>query len=213
MKKNKQTKQRKTSRRMNTRPHAPIWVTPPPYKAQLVRSWRVRCDVTASASVQTLTAAQLCSVLGIIATSATTSVFLTDSFRLKRVHMWSWTGTQGTTVDIMLKFPDSGNSAGQGGPPCVVMDSSASLDTPAYCTIKPPKNSVQNLWQDASATNTAPMLSYLSPQTAILDLEFQFIIDDIGVTVAGPVIAGATLGTIYHHIVATLLPVTPLNRV
>lgn len=170
-------------------------------------------DVTASASVQTLTAAQLCSVLGIIATSATTSVFLTDSFRIKRVSMWSWSGTPGTTVDIMLKFPDSGNSAGQGGPPCVTMDSSASADCPAYVTLRPPRQSVQNLWQDASATNTAPMLSYLSPQLAIMDIEFEFILDDIGVTVAGPAIGGATLGTIYHHSVATLQAVTPLNRI
>jgi len=183
------------------------------YKAQQVRNWKVRCDVTASASVQTLTAAQLGSVVGLIATSATTSVFMSDSFRLNRATMWSWTGTAGTTVDVMLKFTDTGNAAGQGGPPCVTMDSSASMDRPAYVTLKPPRNSSQNLWQDCSASNTAPMLSYLSPQLAIMDLDFSFIIDDIGVTVSGPAIGGATLGTIYHHSVATLLPVTPLNRV
>jgi len=170
-------------------------------------------DVSANAAVQTLTAAQLASVVGIIATSATTSVFMSDSFRLKRVSMWSWTGTQGTTVDIMLKFSDTGNAAGQGGPPCVALDSSASMDVPAYVTLRPPKQSAQNLWQDCSTTNASPMLSYLSPQLAIMDLEFEFIIDDIGVTVAGPAIGGATLGTIYHHSVATLAAVTPLNRV
>jgi len=195
------------------RPRPPRWELPPKYKSQIVRNWLVRCDVTANAAVQTLTAAQLGSLVGIIATSATTSVFLSDSFRLKRVSMWSWTGTPGTTVDIMLKYTDSGNSAGQGGPPCVEMDSSASADSPAYVTLRPPKDSVQNLWQDCAAGNTAPILSYLSPQLAIMDLEFQFIVDDIGVTVAGPAIAGATLGTIYHHSIATLLPVTPLNRV
>lgn len=195
------------------KPKQPIWLMPPPYKAQAVRQWRVRYDVTASASVQTLTAAQLASCVGIIATSATTSVFLSDSFRLKRATMWSWTGTAGTTVDVMLKFTDTGNAAGQGGPPCVAMDSSASMDRPAFVTLKPPRDSSQNLWQDCNAGNTAPMLSYLSPQLAIMDLEFEFIVDDIGVTAAGPAIGGATLGSIYHHSVATLLAVSPLNRV
>jgi len=195
------------------RPIPPRWELPPKYQAQAVRNWLVRFDVTANAAVQTLTAAQLGSALGIIATSATTSVFLSDSFRIKRVSMWSWTGTPGTTVDIMLKYTDSGNSAGQGGPPCVAMDSSAGADTPAYVTLRPPKTSSQNLWFDCAAGNTAPILSYLSPQLATMDIEFQFLIDDIGVTAAGPAIAGAILGTIYHHSIATLLAVTPLNRV
>jgi len=213
MSKRKTTQKRTGAKKSVTRPRPPQWSMPPSYKAQAVRNWKVRMDVTANAAVQTLTAAQLASVVGIIATSATTSVFMSDSYRLRRVSLWSWTATQGTTVDIMLKFPDSGNSAGQGGPPCVVLDSSASMDRPAYVTLKPPRTSAQNLWQDCSASNTAPVLSYLSPQLAIMDLEFEFIIDDLGVIVAGPAIGGATLGTIYHHSVATLQVVTPLNRI
>lgn len=200
---------RRVSKRV--KPTPPIYLSPPPYKAQQVRSWVVRFDVSANGSSQTLTATQLAAMLGIIATSATTSVFLTDSFRLKRATMWSWTGTPGTTVDIMLKYSDAGNSAGQGGPPCVAMDSSASQDRPAFVTLAPPKNSSMNLWQDTPATTV--MLSYYSPQASILDLEFQFIIDDIGVAVAGPAIAGATLGNIYHKNAATCLVVQPLNRI
>lgn len=184
---------------------------PPSYKAQAVRSWKVRFDVAANASNQTLTAAQMASMVGIIATAATTSVFLSDSFRLNRVQLWSNTDTTGVTADVMLKYSDTGNAAGQGGPPCVSMDSSASLDRAAYVQLKPPRNSSQALWQDCSTTNTAPMLVYFSSKNGIMDLDFSFIVDDIGVTVAGPAIAGATLGTIYHHSVATLSAVKPLN--
>lgn len=178
-----------------------------------LRKWMVRCDVAANAASQTLTAAQLASVVGIIATSATTSVFMSESFRLRKVSMWSWTATIGTTVDISIKYSDSGNTSGQGGPPCVMNDSSASIDRPAYVTLSPPKTSPMNLWHDSTATNTTSMLTYYSPQQSVMDLEFEFIIDDLGVTVAGPAIAGATLGTIYHHIVATLSPVQPLNSI
>lgn len=204
---------KKKGNRKAGNPKEPIYMMPPSYQAQSVRPWKVRMDVSANAAVQTLTAAQLASVVGIIATSATTSVFMSDSFRIRRAQLWSWTGTQGTTVDIMLKYSDTGNAAGQGGPPCVAMSSSASFDRPAYVSLKPPKFSQAGLWQDCSVTNTTPLLSYLSPQLAILDLDFEFIIDDIGITVAGPAIGAGTLGVIYHHSVATLQAVTPLNRI
>jgi len=207
------TKKKNSRKPVIVRDLKPIWKSPPQYKAQPVRHWNLRYDVSASASVQTLTAAQLASMVGLIATSATTSVFMSDSFRLKCVRLWSWTNTAGTTVDIMLKFPDTGNSAGQGGPPCVKMDSSGSFDDPAFVELKPPKNSTAGLWHDCASTNTTPLLSYLCPQLGTADFDFEFIIDDIGVTPAGPVIAGATLGTIYHHNVATLTAVTPLNGI
>jgi hypothetical protein len=200
-------------KRRNQQPVPPIWTKPPHYLAQPVRNWRVRFDVSANAAAQTLSTVQLAAALGIIATAATTSVFLSDSFRLKKTSLWSWTSTPGTTADVMLKYVDSGNGAAQGGPPCLAMDSSASADTPAYVTLVPPKTSMFNLWHDCNTALSTTFMSYLCTNQGILDFEFEFIVDDVGVTAAGPTIAGATLGTIYHKSAATLLAVTPLNRI
>lgn len=200
------------AKKSQSKPQPPIYIQPPTYSAQSVRRWKVRMDVAANAAAQTMTSGHLSQVLGIVATSATTSTFLSDSFRLRRCSMWSWTGTAGTTVDIMLKYVDSGNGAGQAGPPCVRMDSSASMDRPAYVSIKPPRTSAQNLWHDCTTAGTN-FLTYYSPQTAIMDLDFEFIVDDLGAPTAGPTLVSAVAGTIYHHSVLTLSVVNPLNRI
>jgi hypothetical protein len=158
-----------------------------------------------------ITAAGLGGMLGVFATSATTSVYLCNSFRLKKVEMWSWTGTIGTTVDISLKISDTATAGGLGGPPQVQNDSSASVDKPAYVSLNPVNSSVYKEWQNSAAANS--MIAYYSPQLSIMDFIFEFWIDDLGVTVAGPALAGATLGTIYHKSIATLTVVQPLNGI
>lgn len=201
----------KKAQKLSSRPREPIWRMPPSYKSQVVRNWTIRCDVASNANEQILTTAQLSGLLCVIATGAATSVYMADSWRLKRVDMWSWTPTIGTTVDIMLKYTDNGTAAGQGGPPCTAMDSSASMDVPAFVSLKPPKNSICSLWQDQT-TASFNFLAYLCPQQAIMDLHFQMIIDDIDGLVAGPALVAATVGQLYHHPTGTLTPVQPLNR-
>lgn len=186
-------------------------IKPPAYKQQPIYKKMVRCDVAANAATQTVSAANLGSMLGVISTSATTSLFMCANFRLTKVEMWSWTATIGTTVDIELKYSDTNTAAGQCGPPQTVGDSSASVDRPAYCMLRPMRSNFFNNWQSVASTNT--MLSWYSPQQAIMDLHFEWFIDDIGALQAGPALTGATTGTIYHHNIATLTAVGPINSV
>jgi len=219
-KKNKMVGNRKAGNRqqqhsdqymLRASPKGGMCMGPPTYKQQVVRTWRIRCDVAANAASQTLTSAQLGALLGIIATSATTSVRFTQAFRLRSVHQWSWTGTIGTTVDISIKLSDTATAGGQGGPPCTIADSSASVEKPAYVGLVLPEDSIFARWQNSSSTNS--FLTYYSPQQSVMDLIFDFFIDDLGTLPAGPAIAGAVLGTIYHQNVATLTVVQPLNGI
>jgi len=194
-----------------TRPKEPIWLGPPAYKAQMIRPWMVRTSVAASGTEQTLTSFQLASMLGVISTSTTTSVFLTESFRLRRVRIWAITTSYGTPTEVMLKIADAATSGGQSGPPCTVMDSSASIDKPAFCELVIPETSIFARWQDVSSTNS--FLVYLANSEAVMDLHYEFIIDDLGTLVAGPAISAGTLGVIYHKDVATLTAAVPLNRI
>lgn len=184
---------------------------PPKYRQQPIYSKIVRCDVAASASTQTVTAGQLGGMLGVISTSATTSLYLSQNFRLTKIEMWSWTNTIGTTVDIELKYTDTATAGGQGGPPQTCGDSSASVDRPAYVCLKPLRSSIYSDWQNVASANS--LLSFYSPQLAIMDLHFEWFIDDIGALTAGPALTGATTGTIYHHNIATLTAVGPINSV
>jgi len=194
-----------------TRPSRPIYMGPPTYKQQQIRSWRIRCDVAANSATQTLTSANLASLLGIFSTGTTTSVYVSESFRLKEVHLWSWTSTIGTTADVELKLSDTATAGGQSGPPCTIGDSSASTDKPAYAGLRIPLNSIFARWQDVASTN--PFLSYFSNFAGIMDLIFEFIMDDIGTLVAGPTLVAATANVLYHKAVGTLTIIEPLNGI
>lgn len=189
----------------------PIYMCPPPYKQQSVRTWRVRCDVASNAAAVVYTTAGIGGMLGVIATSATTSVYLCNSFRVKKFELWSWSATQGTSVDIEMKWSDTAFAGGQGGPPQSVADSSASTDRPAYCCLVPPKTSVYNIWMNALAASS--LLSIYSPQQSILDIHYEFWIDDLGVAAAGPALAAATLGNFYHKSISSLTVINPLNGI
>jgi len=43
------------------------------------------------------------------------------------------------------------------------------------------------------------MVNVAVPVNSIVDIHYQFILDDIGMTTAGPALIGATAGNIYHH--------------
>lgn len=169
---------------------------------------------TLSASV---TQNQLAGMLGVIATAATTSVYLCDQFRLKRVCAWAPVATAGTPVTVMLKFVDDPSSNTQSGPPKTVSDTSISYDRPAYACLEPPKDnsSIFSQWSDSSLAT--PWLAWVLPAGTTIDFYFEFIIDDIGTTSAGPTLAGATAGTIYHKAfttgAATITAVAPLNSI
>lgn len=205
-KSNRRAKNRPRKVRKNQQNHP---IKPPQYKQQPIYKKIVRCDVAANATSQTVTAGQLGGMLGVIATSATTSVYLSQNFRLTKVEMWSWTATIGTTVDIEIKYTDTATAGGQGGPPQTMGDSSASVDRPAYVCFRPKKSSVYGEWQNVASANS--FLSYYSPQLAIMDLHYEFFVDDIGTLAAGPALTGATLGNVYHHSIATLTAVGPIN--
>lgn len=197
-------------------PPRPIALAPPPYQAQLNRSWVVRfsCGATGTVGAQ-MTAAQLAAALGVIATAATTSVFIADQIRLRRVCIWGPVATAGTPVNVMLKFVDDPTNNTQSGAPKTVQDSSISFDRPAYCCLEPPKDntSVFSQWIDSSLAT--PWIFLAAPPGSIMDLHFNFIVDDIGVTSAGPALIGATAGVIYHKTftvgASTWTAVSPLN--
>jgi len=196
----------------------PISLAPPPYIAQENRSWVVRfqCGGTGTVGAQ-IAMNTLAGALGIIATTATTSVFMDDQIRLRRMCLWGPVATAGTPVNVMAKFVDDPASNTQSGAPKTVQDSSVSFDRPAYVCLEPPKDnsSIFSQWFDSSLTTGWCFIA--APPGSIMDLHFNFIVDDIGTTSAGPTIVAGTAGTIYHKTFAvgasTWTAVSPLNAI
>jgi len=213
--KNKKTKKSKGRNLFHPSPR-PYNLAPPTYVAQPVRSMKIRASVTGAAlSSATLQYNDLAGFLGVIATSATTSVFICDQFKLVRICAWVPVSTAGTAVSVMLKYVDDPASNTQSGPPRTVQDSSISYDRPAYACLEPPtdNSSIYSQWFDSSLTTGAVVINCNAG--AVLDFWFQWILDDIGAPSAGPTLVGATAGIIYHHTItkggATIVAVPPLN--
>jgi hypothetical protein len=172
---------------------------PPAFIAQENRTWTIRSTLSgAPATAFIFTAFQLAAHLGVIATSATTSSLLCDQFRLTRVCVWGPVATAGTPVSVLLKFVDDPASNTQAGPPKTEVGTSSNINEYAYACLTPPKNnsSIFSQWCDASLTTQWIVVS--APVGSIIQFWFNFILDDLGATSAGPTIAGATLGQIYH---------------
>jgi hypothetical protein len=219
MRRNKRKGKAKAAKRNKFHPNPrPINLAPPTYISQENRTWMVRCNTNATSTLSaTIAMNSLAGMLGVIATGATTSVFLCDQFRLRRVCCWSPVAVAGTPVTCMLKYVDDPASNTQSGAPRTVSDTSISFDRPAYCCLEPPKDntSIFSQWFDSSLTTT--VLAVVLPAGTTIDFYFNFIIDDIGVTSAGPTLAAATSGTIYHKVfvagAATITAVAPLNSI
>jgi hypothetical protein len=175
---------------------------PPPYLAQSIRSSQLRCLMTAAQTNLSVTFTQLAGLLGIVGTSATTSVFWTNAFRLKKIAIWGPVATAGTPVSVALTWTEA--NATFESPPSTKADTSVSFDFPAFVMTKPPQGSLVSKWHQSSQSDEAFALTV--PNGATIDFWFDFVLPDFGAASAGPTIAGGTAGNFYHKIVNNITP-------
>jgi hypothetical protein len=223
VKRSNKNKRKKGSRKENwNQIEKPIAKAPPHYIAQENRTWHIRGVVTGAGVNATafITIAQLAAFLGVIATSATTCNFLIDQFKFRRIAVWAPVATAGTPVQVSLKFVDDPAGTQTSGPPKTTESISSNLDEYAYACLEPPKGvkgftSYFSQWQDSSAT--AAFLNVTWPLGSIVDIFYNWFLDDAGFASAGPTIAGATAGLLYHKNIvlggSTLTAVLPLNTI
>jgi len=202
----KRTKAKKTNKKklLYNSPQRPLYLAPPHYIIQENRSWIIRCTNGATATLgSTATLFQLAGMLGVIATSATTSSLICDQFKIRRICLWSPVSTAGVPVSNMLKWVDDPAATVTSGPPKTQEDSSISFDRPAYVCLTPPKDnsSVFSQWVDSSLATA--WIQVVAPAGSIMDIHYNFILDDLGNTSTGPVLVGATAGNIYHKTFTT----------
>jgi len=175
---------------------------PPPYVAQVIRTIRIRSNATAAVSAA-FNYNDLSGLLGIIATAATTSVFWTTVFRLRKVIVWGPVTTAGVPVSVSLSWDNTAQDFES--PPVKFSDTSISFDWPAFVEQSPPRGSLSDKWHGSAQTDLCFNLQ--CPQGSSVEFVFDFVLNDDSSPLAGPAIAGAVLGQLYHKIVNNLTPV------
>jgi len=171
-------------------------LAPDAFLAQSVRTIRLRFLGANLLNLANVLFTELAAMCGCIATSTTASVLWAQFFRLRRVRAWSPVATAGTPVTIKLVWiSDSGIFE---SPNVQVSDTSVSFDHPAHIDTRPPRGSVQDKWHRGDDTELAFTLS--CPVGTVLDLDFEYVMNDNLNAFAGPAISGGALGRMFHKV-------------
>ncbi len=110
---------------------------------------------------------------------ATTSVLAYPyvlAVRIKKIRCLSPVQTQGTSVTLSMQpvTVDTGINSFTAVPE-LYLDTSASIDVPAYLSLTPSIRTPFGSWHQARTTN-APLLTIVAPQGSTMDILFEYII-------------------------------------
>jgi hypothetical protein len=200
--KSKTGKFKKTSRDTSVVVRQGVSTHPPPYIAQSIRKLHLRAISSGAVTQGQFLYSELGALLGVIATSTVASVFWSSVFRITRIRLWGPVATAGTPVSCVITWNET--SADFESPPITKSDTSVSFDYPAFIDAIPPRGSLASKWHGSAQTDTCFGLSY--PSGTTVDFDFEFVLSDLNAPLAGPTLIAATLGTLYHKTVHSLVP-------
>jgi hypothetical protein len=132
------------------------------------------------------------------------------AFRIKKIRLLSPVTTQGSSVlaSITPAGVDSANNSFSGIPE-TYLDTSASIDIPAYIKLTPSMESPLGSWH-WSTTTSVNLFTIICPPGSTLDILFEYILNTEGTASAysNSLVTG-TVGTLYsRNIGGTFTPLT-----
>lgn len=207
-------KQKKRSKQQA--PVRAVHLAPPSFQATPVKYMKIRGQTTAAFATRGYNVQQLASYcVGIVpqAAGAANTVHLAASFKIKRISIWGPVATAGTPVTVELRFPGTGAADGTTSPQVDASDSSVSFDRPAYATLKPKKTSLHGQWFNPTTTGFN-FVEITGPQGSIIDIDFDFVLNEDGAPFAGAALGaggGTTIGGVFHLTLPGTLVPTNLN--
>jgi hypothetical protein len=170
---------------------------PPPFKAEIMVSRRIRFKATAAVSEVSLQVRDIASgVAGIVALTTTTSGILCRAIRLRKIEIWFTATTAGTPVEGVIDWNSLPGTAFVAGPGSSVSEYSTSVSEYSHLQAVPPEYSSMSLWRDSADTSSIVTLTI--PAGGILDITADFVYNDSNAVVSGASISGATVGVWYH---------------
>jgi len=82
-----------------------------------------------------------------------------------------------------------------------VTDTTLSVDRYAYVSLRPQRNSsFEGKWTNVTA-GTVNMVVLTVPADGVVEIDFEFFNDDLGLPTAGPTLVGGVAGALYHKII------------
>jgi len=166
-------------------------LSPVQFESNVRSHHRYRFTATAGVVGKVITDTSVVGSLGGVVTVLNTAVVaIFQSFRIKRLEMWSAPSAQGSNATCSVEWFGFGNS-----PNTEFSDTTLSTAKNAVVSCKPPANALASFWQKATGT---PLFILTCPAGTIVDLILDTILsDDEG---AGTVvtIASGSLGALVY---------------
>lgn len=159
--------------------------------------------IASAACFGSITINDLCNQF-MIATSAVLLNCTIKAFKIVKIAMLSPITTQGTSVTCSLSpSTDDTSSNSFTAVPEKYLDTSASIDVPAYLALKPSISTPLGSWHLSSNVNKT-LIDVNAPKGTCMDITFAYILNDnFAPAVYTQAVAGATVGQFYSRNVLT----------
>lgn len=159
-----------------------------PSNVTITRTYRFK---STSATMQSITGAQILGVAGAVCTVANTTLrYLATSVRVHRVSVWSPPSAQGAEATCTLEWKTY-----QGDEYKEVSDSSMSVARPAHISSKPPQGSL--CWLPMGVSS-GTCLDLTAPVGSIIDVHCTHVLNDTATAGSSYAVGAASLGVIYY---------------
>jgi hypothetical protein len=137
-----------------------------------------------------ITAANLTTVCGNVATSATNVRSIATAVKVNAIRIWSAPSAQGTSTTCSVNwFGD------QFSPNKLMSDTSVSVSKPAKILARPPPKSLASFWQNNTA---GAIFDIVAPEGSVIDIDMSFFLNDNNVSPTSTTVVGKTIGNIYY---------------
>jgi hypothetical protein len=144
-------------------------------------------------------------LLAIVTVANTTVTFVSDTFKIHRVSIWSPPASQGASATCEIEWSSSDNNRGS----VEISDTSMSTAEPAHVSGVPPQGCLASFW--TSSVQTSSLFDITCPAGSIIDIDVTHVLCD-GIVGDQQGISTGALGTFFYMplnaTVETLNPVS-----
>jgi hypothetical protein len=131
-----------------------------------------------------------------VATAATTTAYMAQSMRLRRVRVWGQPPESGTSFvsSVSVEFTAGNTQILSSGK--TYSDTSINTVIAPFVDAKPPKNSIASWFLNQQANPAATLFKITAPDNSLIYLDFDYIINCTEAALAGSGGVGMSAGTI-----------------
>ncbi len=170
-------------------------VHPPPLVFNRIQQLPIALRTTAAVTDSTFFSLNMFNLFQ-VATAATTTAYMAQAMRLRRLRVWGQPPESGVSFSstVSVEFTSDNTQILSSGK--AYTDTSVNTVVTPYLDVKPPKNSIASWFLNQQANPNAILFQVTAPSNSLIYLDFDYLLNCTEPALAGSGGAGLTAGTI-----------------